>query len=86
MKVIDHLQRGGQPPFSFEIIPPLRGRRRARPDERDGAISPLPPSFIDVTSHAAEVVVRRDAGRAIERRVKRKRPGTLSICALIQDR
>ena len=43
------------------------------------------PPFIDITSHAAEVVYEETAS-AIQRRVKRKRPGTLGVCALIQNK
>ncbi|MCP3937597.1 MAG: methylenetetrahydrofolate reductase [NAD(P)H], partial [Actinomycetia bacterium] len=39
----------------------------------------------DITSHAAEVVYEETA-KGIERRIKRKRPGTLGICALIQNK
>ena len=86
MKVIStHSQRGGQPPFSFEIIPPLRGG-----DVRAlmGLIEDLArfrPPFIDITSHAAEVVYEESA-QGIQRRVKRKRPGTMGVCALVQNK
>ena len=43
------------------------------------------PPFIDITSHAAEVVYD-ETPRGIERKFKRKRPGTLGVCALIQNK
>jgi len=43
------------------------------------------PPFIDITSHAAEALIEETA-QGIQRRVKRKRPGTLGICALIQNK
>jgi methylenetetrahydrofolate reductase (NADH) len=46
---------------------------------------PFRPPFIDITSHAAEVVYEEDRS-SIERKVKRKRPGTLGVCALIQNK
>jgi len=43
------------------------------------------PPFIDITSHAAEVIYEETA-QGFQRRVKRKRPGTLGVCALIQNK
>ena len=43
------------------------------------------PPFIDITSHAAQIVYE-EGDRGFERRVKRKRPGTLGVCALIQNK
>jgi methylenetetrahydrofolate reductase (NADPH) len=85
MKVIEHLERADRPLISFEIIPPLRGgRARALLDLIEDVMVYRPP-FIDVTSHAAEVVYE-ESEDGIRRKVKRKRPGTLGICALIQNK
>jgi methylenetetrahydrofolate reductase (NADPH) len=43
------------------------------------------PPFIDITSHAAEVIYE-ETPEGFQRRVKRKRPGTLGVCALIQNK
>jgi len=85
MKVIDHLLKAQEPLISFEIIPP----------KRDGEIGGLlavveeltqfHPRFIDVTSHPAEVYYDETTA-GIVRRIKRKRPGTIGICAVIQHK
>jgi len=85
MKVIEHLTKAKEPLISFEIIPPKRG------GDIYGILSVLDdimkykPPFIDITSHSAEVVYE-ETPHGIKKRVKRKRPGTLGICALIQNK
>ncbi|HXO20321.1 MAG TPA: methylenetetrahydrofolate reductase [Thermoanaerobaculia bacterium] len=86
MKVTEHLARAEHPLISFEIIPPLRGGDvKALLGLIDDLVKYRPP-FIDITSHAAEVMYEETPQGAIQRRVKRKRPGTLGVCALIQNK
>ncbi len=85
MRVTEHLERAGEPLISFEIIPPQRGGDL---DSLLGLIDDLSrhrPPFIDITSHAAEVIYE-ETPTGVRRRVKRKRPGTLGLCALIQNK
>ncbi|HEY9420659.1 MAG TPA: methylenetetrahydrofolate reductase [Thermoanaerobaculia bacterium] len=85
MKVTEHLANAKQPLISFEIIPPLRG---GNVTGLLGLIEDLVkyhPPFIDITSHAAEVIYE-ETPQGIQRRVKRKRPGTLGVCALMQNK
>jgi methylenetetrahydrofolate reductase (NADPH) len=85
MKVIEHLNKARNPLISFELIPPKRG------GDITGLLSVLDditkynPPFIDITSHAAEVIYE-ETSTGIKKKVKRKRPGTLGICALIQNK
>ncbi len=85
MKVIDHLQEAKQPLISFEIIPPLRGGDLASLLSLIETLAKYRPPFIDITSHAAEVVYDETPG-GYQKRIKRKRPGTLGVCALIQKK
>ena len=85
MKVTEHLANATRPLISFEIIPPLRGgNARGLLALIDELVRHRPP-FIDITSHSAEVVYD-ESPEGIQRRVKRKRPGTLGVCALIQNK
>ncbi len=83
MKVIEHLRKASQPLISFEIIPPKRGGDIRGLLSVVEDISKYNPPFIDITSHAAEVIYE-ETQKGIQKRVKRKRPGTLGVCALIQ--
>ena len=83
MKVIEHLAAAARPLISFEIIPPKRGGRLKDLLSIIDDIARYDPKFIDVTSHGAEVIYE-ETPEGIRKKVKRKRPGTLGICALIQ--
>lgn len=85
MKVIEHLERAEAPLISFEIIPPLRGGNLSDLLALIEDLVRWSPPFIDITSHAAEVIYD-ETPDGIRRRVKRKRPGTLGVCALIQNK
>lgn len=85
MKVIDHLENASSPSISFEIIPPLRGGNVTTLMDLIEDLSKFDPPFIDITSHGSQVIYEETAD-GIKRKVKRKRPGTLGICALIQNK
>ncbi|REJ81890.1 MAG: methylenetetrahydrofolate reductase [NAD(P)H] [Acidobacteria bacterium] len=85
MKVVEHLDRASRPLISFEIIPPLRGGTLERLLELIDALQKFSPPFIDITSHSAEAYYE-ETRSGIQKRVKRKRPGTLGVCALIQNK
>jgi methylenetetrahydrofolate reductase (NADH) len=85
MRVIDHLARAKQPFISFEIIPPLRGGSLPRLLSLIDDLVSFDPPFIDITSHSAQVYYEETA-QGLQTKVKRKRPGTLGVCALIQNK
>jgi methylenetetrahydrofolate reductase (NADPH) len=86
MRVTEHLDRADDTLFSFEIIPPKRGGSMRDIIGIVEQVAPLKPPFIDVTSHAAEASYEELPDGTIRRRVRKKRPGTLSICGIIQNR
>ena len=85
MKVIEHLEKARDPLISFELIPPKRGGDIKSVLAVLDEIIKYKPPFIDITSHSAEVIYEETPG-GIRKIVKRKRPGTLGICALIQNK
>jgi methylenetetrahydrofolate reductase (NADPH) len=86
MRVTEHLERAADTLFSFEIIPPKRGGSVRDIISIVEQVAPLKPPYIDVTSHAAEASYEELPDGTIRRRVRKKRPGTLSICGIIQNR
>ncbi len=85
MKVTEHLDKAKNTLISFEIIPPKRGGDIKSLLSLVDDLAKHQPPFIDITSHAAEVIYE-ETPESIKRKVKRKRPGTLGICALIQKK
>lgn len=73
MKVTEILASTKEPLISFEIIPPKRGGDIKSLLNTIESISHYKPPFIDITSHAAEMVYEETAN-GIKKKVIRKRP------------
>jgi methylenetetrahydrofolate reductase (NADPH) len=84
LKVIEHLEKAGNPIISFEVIPPKRGGDIGQLFSVVKDIMDYNPPFIDVTSRAAEVEYR-ETPNGIQKRIKRKRPGTIGISVAIKN-
>jgi methylenetetrahydrofolate reductase (NADPH) len=86
MYVTEHLDRAINPLFSFEIIPPERGTSCRDILDVVDQVSKYKPPFIDVTSHSAEAYYEELNNGTVRRHIRKKRPGTISICGIIQNR
>lgn len=84
MKVIDKILNTKETLFSFEILPPVKGNSI---DEIYRTIDPLiefNPMNINITYHQQEVVYKKVNERLLEKKIIRKRPGTVAISAAIK--
>ena len=87
MKVLDHIEKAnGKTQFSFEILPPLKGQNIQSIFDSIDPLMEFNPPFIDVTYHREEYVYKEMEGGLLEKRVVRKRPGTVGICAAVQNK
>lgn len=86
MKVTEHIkQANGKPLFSIEILPPLKGQDVNCTFKTLDPLVELKPAFIDVTYHRQEFIYKQKDNGLLKRYQVRKRPGTVAICAAIQN-
>jgi methylenetetrahydrofolate reductase (NADPH) len=85
MQVIEHLAKAKDTLVSFEVLPPLKGRTISYIYEHLDPLMEFKPSWINVTYHRSETIVRKNAAGVDEKVDVRKRPGTVGICAAIMN-
>ncbi|MFP9112648.1 methylenetetrahydrofolate reductase [NAD(P)H] [Flavobacterium sp. RHBU_3] len=87
MKVTEHIENAqGKTLFSFEILPPLKGQNIQSIFDGIDPLMEFKPPFIDVTYHREEYDYKELPSGLLERRVVKKRPGTVGICSAIQNK
>lgn len=69
----------------MEILPPLKGENIKSLFSNIDPLMEFKPPFIDVTYHREEYVFKKKDGGLLEKITTRKRPGTVGICAAIQN-
>lgn len=85
MKIIEHIENRKSTLFSFEILPPLKGLGIQNIYDAIDPLIQFNPSFIDVTYHREDFVLKKRVDGSYDRISTRKRPGTVAICAAIQN-
>jgi methylenetetrahydrofolate reductase (NADPH) len=87
VKICEHLRHAqGKTLFTIEILPPLKGENIKMLFDNIDPLMEFKPPFIDVTYHREEYVYKKLESGLLEKRSTRKRPGTVGICAAIQNR
>lgn len=87
MKVTEHIKNAnGNTQFSFEILPPLKGQNIKSIFDNIDPLMEFKPPFIDVTYHREEYIYKELGDGLLKKQVVKKRPGTVGICAAIQNK
>lgn len=86
MKVTEHIKKAkGKTLFSFEIIPPKKGKNIQELYSNIDPLMEFNPPFIDVTTSREEYIYIEKQG-LLDRKITRMRPGTVGICAAIKHK
>ena len=87
MKVTEHIEKAkGETQFTFEILPPVKGHNVQSIFDNIDPLMEFKPPFIDVTYHREEHVYNDLGNGLLQKKVVRKRPGTVGICAALQNK
>ena len=77
MKVTDYIQNSKQILFSFEILPPLKGKSIQSIYDGIDPLMEFNPKFVNVTYHREEYLYKEKGNGLLEKVSIRKRPGTV---------
>lgn len=86
MKVTEHINQSKDTLFSFEILPPLKGKSIQSIYDGIDPLMEFGPKFVNVTYHREEFIYKERENGLLEKIAIRKRPGTVGICAAIMNK
>lgn len=86
MKIIDILQEAKHPLFTFEMLPPLKGHDIEKIYSAVELLREYNPAYINFTYHQQEAVYVERPDGLVERRIVRKRPGTVALSAAVKNK
>lgn len=84
MKIMD-LIAGNKTAFTFEILPPLKGRSIQKLKDTIDKLREFDPKYINITTHRSESVYKDAGNGLLERQMLRRRPGTVAVAAALQN-
>lgn len=84
MSVIDKIKSAKRPLFTFELLPPLKGTSLERIYTAIDRLVEFEPAYINFTSHRNETTYKERPDGLLEKRITRKRPGTIALAAAVK--
>lgn len=86
MKVTELISQYKEPKFSFEVLPPLKGKGISQLFKNIDSLMELNPLYINITTHRSEMVYKSTPDGLFQKVTERSRPGTVAVAAAIQQR
>ena len=82
-EILTHRQSTG---FSFEVLPPLKGKSINQLFANIDKLMEVNPLYINITTHRSEMVFRSTADGLYRCITERSRPGTVAVATAIQQK
>lgn len=86
MKVTDLIKANGKTGFSFEVLPPLKGKGISQLFRNIDILKEFKPLYINITTHRSEMVYKNTPDGLYQKVSERSRPGTVAVAAAIQQK
>ncbi len=86
MSVASFLASDHPTAFSFEVLPPVRGKSIEQVFNTIDKLMPFDPAYINITTHRTEIIYREVSEGVFQRTSERTRPGTVAIAAALKGR
>lgn len=80
------LEHNDKTAFSFEVLPPVRGKGIDALFSDVQRLMQFEPAYVNITTHRSDVVYREQPGGVFTRVSERARPGTVAIAAALKGR
>lgn len=86
MSIPELITNHGRTGFSFEVLPPLKGRGISQLFSNIDLLREFDPLYINITTHRSEIVYKNTSDGLYQRVSQRSRPGTVAVAAAIQQK
>lgn len=86
MNITELLNNNSRTAFSFEVLPPLKGKGLDTINRTIETLREFDPKYINITTHHSEVYFREAGNGLYQAERLRRRPGTVAVAAALQHK
>lgn len=86
MKILQLIENRDSAGFSFEVLPPIKGKGINQLFKNIDSLMEFNPLYINITTHRSELVYKSTQDGLYQKVTERSRPGTVAVAAAIQHR
>lgn len=86
MTVAELVRQKETPGFSFEILPPLKGKGIEQLFNNVDKLMEFNPLYVNITTHRSEMIFKPMANGLYRKVSQRSRPGSVAVAAALQNR